>query len=391
MVYEVCLIILSGGLGKRFSKKLPKQFYKINGRTILEINLEKLVKFKLFSKIVVITDHKYLKKTKELCRKFSRNLFDVKIGGKTRQLSSKNGCEHLMKYNPRIVLIHDVARPFFDKKLLENLIKNTKYNQGCIPVLKVHDSLTKISKSNQLEIVDRENMYHIQTPQSFPFRKILEAHKKTNKINWSDDSSLALSNNLKIKFVDGLKENIKITTSDDLKVINFLDKYMNKKYITRVGFGYDVHKFIKGTHVILCGIKIPFEKKLEGHSDADVGLHTIVDAILGAISQGDIGRHFPPTDKKWKNASSLIFLKKAKDLLLFEKATIINIDLTFICEEPKIWNYQQKMVSFLSKQLEINKNQINIKATTTERLGFLGRKEGIAAQASVTVSKLDEN
>lgn len=391
MVYEVCLIILSGGLGKRFSNKLPKQFYKINGRTILEINLEKFVKYKLFSKIVVITDQKYLKKTKELCRRFSRNLLDVKIGGKTRQLSSKNGCEHLVKYNPKIVLVHDVARPFFDKNLLENLIKNTKQNQGCIPVLKVQDSLTKVSKTNQLETVDRENMYHIQTPQSFPFRKILEAHKKTNKINWTDDSSLALSNNLKIKFVDGMKENIKITTIDDLKLINHLDRDMNKKYITRVGFGYDVHKFIKGTHIILCGIKIPFEKKLEGHSDADVGLHTIIDAILGAISQGDIGRHFPPTDKKWKNASSLIFLKKAKDLLLFEKAKIINIDLTFICEEPKIWNYHQKMVNFLSKQLEINKNQINIKATTTEKLGFLGRKEGIAAQASVTVNKLDEN
>lgn len=391
MVYEVCLIILSGGLGKRFSKKLPKQFFKINGRTILEINLEKFVKFKLFSKIVVITDQKYLKKTKELCKKFSRNLFDVEIGGKTRQLSSKNGCESLVKYNPRVVLIHDVARPFFDKTLLQNLIKNTKHDQGCIPVLKVQDSLTKISKTNQMEIVERENMYYIQTPQSFPFRKILEAHKKANKIDWTDDSSLALSNNLKIKFIDGLKENIKITTSDDLKVVNHLDKSMNKKYITRVGFGYDVHKFIEGTHIILCGIKIPFKKKLEGHSDADVGLHTIVDAILGAISQGDIGRHFPPTDKKWKNASSLIFLNKAKDLLLFEKAKIINIDLTFICEEPKIWNYYQKMVSFLSKQLEINKNQINIKATTTEKLGFLGRKEGIAAQASVTVSKLDEN
>tara|TARA_A100001015_G_scaffold321102_1_gene450132 strand:+ start:1217 stop:2395 length:1179 start_codon:yes stop_codon:yes gene_type:complete len=392
MVYDVCCIILSGGLGKRFSQKTPKQFFEINGKTILEINLEKFKKSKLFSKIVVITDPKYKKRTQKICEKISKNLFFVELGGKTRQLSSNNGCKSLIKYNPKIVLIHDVARPFFDKKILIDLIKNTTKEVGCIPVVKVQDSLTRINKSYQFEAINRENIFHIQTPQSFPFLKILEAHKKTRKISYTDDSSLALANNMKIKTIEGYKENIKITTKDDLKLLKNIYKNMNSnEYITRVGFGYDVHKFTKGNFITLCGIKIPFKKTLEGHSDADVGLHTIVDAILGAISKGDIGRHFPPTDEKWKNASSLIFLEKAKKLLKLEKAKIINIDLTFICEEPKIYNYQCEMVNYLTNHLKIKKNQINIKATTTEKLGFLGRKEGIAAQASVTISMLNAN
>ena len=387
MVHEVCLILLSGGLGKRFSAKLPKQFYEINGKTILQINLEKIKEYNLFSKVVVITDKNYLEKTRTICEKVSKDLYDIVIGGKTRQISSKNGCLCLKKYNPNIVLIHDVARPFFNKILLKRIINNTNNEQGCIPVIKVQDSLTRINKNNNYQAINRDNVYHIQTPQAFPYQKILEAHKKSHKIDYSDDSSLAHENGVSIKNVLGLKENIKITTIDDLEIARNNYVMNNSNYETRVGNGFDVHKFVKGNHVILCGIKIPFEKKLEGHSDADVGLHTIVDAILGAISLGDIGRHFPPSDNKWKNASSLIFLKKAKELLKQENAKIINIDLTFICEEPKISKYYKKMTNFLSKHLEIEENQINIKATTTEKLGFLGRKEGIAAQASVSINK----
>ena len=387
MVHEVCLILLSGGLGKRFSAKLPKQFYEINGKTILQINLEKIKEYNLFSKVVVVTDKNYLEKTRAICEKISKDLYDIDIGGKTRQISSKNGCFYLKKYNPNIVLIHDVARPFFNKILLKRLIDNTNYEQGCIPVVKVQDSLTIINENNNYQAINRENVYHIQTPQAFPYQKILEAHKKSKKIDYSDDSSLALENGVSIRNVIGLKENIKITTIDDLEIARNIYVMNQRNYETRVGNGFDVHKFVKGNHVILCGIKIPFKKKLEGHSDADVGLHTIVDAILGAISLGDIGRHFPPSDNKWKDASSLIFLKKAKELIKQENAKIINIDLTFICEEPKISKYYKKMTSFLSKHLEIQENQINIKATTTEKLGFLGRTEGIAAQASVTINK----
>ena len=377
MSKKVSVIILCAGEGKRFDNSIPKQFYKIEEETILEINIRKFIYTKLIDNIVIVTSKELLKKTnKYVCDKIT-----TVIGGKTRQESVKNGLIQCKKFNSEIVLIHDCARPFFNEKLVDDLINNTSNNQCCIPGIVVNDSLKKINKKD-IENVSRKNIIQVQTPQSFPLKKILLGHLATKK-NHTDDSSIASEINLPIKLIPGLKKNFKITDKNDIKFMNMVYESEKKNRIS-VGIGFDVHQFEAGEYVIICGVKIPYEKKLKGHSDADVGHHTLVDAILGSISEGDIGEHFPPSDKKWKNAASSLFVEFAKELLIKKKAVIQNIDLTFICEQPKILKYKLDIKKNISNLLSLNINKINVKATTTERLGFLGRKEGIAAQAVVT-------
>lgn len=380
---NIALLLLSGGEGKRFSNNIPKQFYKINEITILETNIIKFLSFKLFSNLVVVSSKKNLSKTEVLCKKYNvDNNIKVIEGGETRQKSSKFGCLFLKKYNPDIVLIHDVARPFVNKELISSLIKKTRINSGCIPVLKINDTIKFVDKEKLIKSIDREKLFIVQTPQSFHFESIYNAHKNSKNYNFTDDSTLAEANNIRIYNVKGLIENIKITTMSDLKKNYNSDK---PQPIIRVGSGFDVHEFTSGEYVTLCGVRIPFNKKLKGHSDADVGIHTIVDAILGALSYGDIGDHFPPSDKKWKNADSMIFLERCYHFVKNSNSEIVHIDLTFICEEPKLTKYKNKMKMKISEILKITDNKINIKATTTESLGFLGRKEGIAALATVTL------
>ena len=378
---NIALVLLCGGIGKRFSNTLPKQFHKINNLTILELNLKSFISFSIFKYITIVSSKKYINKTKNICKKFFSNGLTINIieGGSTRQLSSKNACINLKKYNPKKILIHDVARPFINKDLVTRLIKNTKKNSGCIPVIKINDTIKDI-KNGVIKSVRRDNLFIIQTPQCFNFVEIYNAHMNATRDDYTDDSSLASDYGEKITTTEGLKENIKITTMKDL------ENYKVNNNIV-VGSGFDVHEFTKGKLLTLCGIQIPFSKKLKGHSDADVGIHTLVDAILGALSLGDIGDHFPPSDRKWKNANSVIFLEKCYNLIKELNSEIIHIDLTFICEEPKLSKYKLKMKKRISSILKVDTCKINIKATTTETLGFLGRKEGIAAQATVTLKK----
>lgn len=383
MSNDLSLVLLCGGLGKRFSKKIPKQFFEINNLTLLEINLRKFLELKLFKKIVVVSEKSLIKKTNLICKNFVDECIDVISGGKTRQISSKLGCLYLKKYNPKFVFIHDVARPFFDKKIIFRLLSKIKKNVGSVPVIEISDTLNLIKEEKILSNIKRENIFTIQTPQAFPFDKILFAHENCSRNDYTDDGSLAKHFNLKIKPVLGSKKNIKITTEEDkelAEIIYQIEREKMKEFIY-VGSGFDVHEFTNGNQIILCGIKIPFKKKLKGHSDADVAIHAIVDSILGALACGDIGDFFPPTDVKWKNVSSKIFLEKAKELLTQKNAFINNIDLTLICEEPKISQYKKQMVINIASILKIDPISINVKATTTEKLGFLGRKEGIAAQA----------
>ena len=251
------------------------------------------------------------------------------------------------------------------------------------------DSINKILPGKEkIEDIDRTNLYMIQTPQSFPFKKIYNAHMKIESTNYTDDSSIAKKFDIKINTILGLKNNMKITTKDDINIAKMIYKKDYKEKIT-TGLGFDVHKFEKGNFVVICGIKIPFNKKLKGHSDADIGFHALVDAMLGSISEDDIGKHFPPSDMKWKNAPSKIFVEFARELLIKKNAVVQNIDITIICEEPKISKYRDQMKKKISSLLKIDSAFINIKGTTTEKLGFLGRKEGIAAQVLVT-TKINE-
>ena len=385
MAKKIAVIILSAGSGKRFDKTKPKQLFTIGDETILDINIRKFLNIKQIKNIVIVHSKKITKEIKKLKK---TNIFFT-LGGKTRQESVKNGLNYANKLKPEIVLIHDCARPFVEKKLIEDLIENTSLSNGCVPVLKMTDTIKHINfKKSKSRNISREHIYQIQTPQSFPFKKILAAHNKSSKNNFTDDSGLAEENNINMKFIFGDKNNIKITDKNDIKFSKFM--LDNQKEIS-VGTGFDVHGFEPGKHIIICGVKIPFNKKLKGHSDADVGFHTVVDAILGSIREGDIGEHFPPSDEKWKNAPSSIFLRFAKDIVKEKNAKIKSVDLTIICEEPKMFKYKIEMKKNLSKLLEINEDRINVKATTTEKLGFLGRSEGIAAQATVTTEIFTKN
>tara|TARA_A100001015_G_scaffold249656_1_gene287692 strand:+ start:2550 stop:3713 length:1164 start_codon:yes stop_codon:yes gene_type:complete len=381
MPKKIIGIILCGGLGNRFDKSLPKQFFKINDQSILQINLKIFKSNKKISEIIVVSSKKFLLKTKELSENYTKNVI---IGGSTRQISVKNGLEYAGRFNPDYVLIHDCARPFIDNKLINNLIQKTKKDQGCIPVIPINDSIKKIDeKTKKIFDIDRNNMFKVQTPQSFPYKKILNAHSLVESINYTDDASIANKHNLSIVTIIGNHDNIKITTKEDIEMAQLISKKNSTKRIV-TGIGFDVHEFESGSNVIICGVKIPYSKKLKGHSDADVGYHALVDAMLGSIAAGDIGDHFPPSSAKWKNKPSKVFVEFAKKLFIKKNAIIQNIDIVLICEEPKISNHKDSMKKNISSILNIKNNIINIKATTTEKLGFLGRSEGIAAQVLVS-------
>ncbi|MBF91922.1 MAG: 2-C-methyl-D-erythritol 2,4-cyclodiphosphate synthase [Rickettsiales bacterium] len=375
-------IILSGGIGKRFNGEVPKQFYKIGDKTILEHSLINILELK-FYKIIVVSHKSIIHLTKS-------NFKDKKIivinGGKNRQDSVKNALLAIKKFKPDNVIIHDAVRPFYSKELLIKIVKKLNTSYSAVPVLRVHDSLRYLNKQKYKNI-ERDNIFTIQTPQGFNYKKIFNAYKNLDKI-YTDDSMIAFENNIKINTIEGERDNIKITTKNDYDYAK--KKIMKKTLNIRIGQGFDVHNLIPGKYLILCGIKIPYSKKLEGHSDADVGFHCIVDSILGAIGKGDIGEHFPPSEQKWKDKPSIFFMNYTKNLLIQKKFQINNLDLTLICEKPKLTKYKEKMKLSISKALLLDKEKINIKATTTEKLGFVGRQEGIACQSVVSVSELDE-
>lgn len=382
MSKKVSVIILCAGVSKRFKNNVPKQLYKINQKSLLQINLEIFTKNNSINDIVVVSSKKYLKKTNEISNKFSSKIV---IGGKTRQQSVYNGLKALKKRSPNFVLIHDCARPFVTQNLIDELIKNTTTKNASIPAIKIVDSVKKITEEKS-KVIDRENLFSIQTPQCFPFEIIYNAHKNTKSISFTDDSSLVEKLNFPVKIVEGSRKNIKITSNRDIPFAKMIyNSLQTGNFVNKVGLGFDVHKFEKGDKVTLCGIDIPFDKKLIGHSDADVCFHSIVDAILGSLSLGDIGDHFPPNEKKWKNANSKIFMDFAKIKLAENNAEIQNLDLTIICEQPKIGKYKQQMREQVSSILDLSVDLVNVKATTSEKLGFTGREEGIAAQSIVLI------
>jgi len=378
-------IILSGGTGKRFDISKPKQFYKLNKKTILETTVEKFVNSNFFNYIIIVSHKDFFKFTKNL---FNNTNIKVILGGENRQKSVFNGLSAAKFLDPKYVLIHDAVRPFFSMNLLKKVLKNLESEISVIPSINVYDSVRYL-KNKKYSNVFRENLKLIQTPQGFCFNSIYEAHKKNKESIHTDDSMILYELKNKIRLIKGEKINFKITTKEDYNIAKLIVKENNNMNDIRVGTGFDVHKFKKGKKLKLFGITIPFDKSLDGHSDADVGFHAIVDAILGGLCLGDIGNHFPPTDNKWKNKQSIFFMKHVRKLLKSEKFQINNLDVTLICEKPKVSQYQKRFIKSVAEALDIDCSKINIKGTTTEKLGFLGREEGIACQVSVTLSKND--
>ena len=380
---KIIALIVSGGEGKRFDKKLPKQFFKINEKSILEISVENFSNSCLFDKVIVVSNKKFLKVTKNTLKNYD---VDIVVGGKTRQQSVLKGLEKGKTFKPDKIIIHDAVRPFFSNKILNKIVTYLDDFDCVVPSLKIFDSIRHYENKIYRNL-DRDKLKLIQTPQGFKFNTIYNAHLKFKDEQFTDDSMLAYRNTCSIKFIDGEILNFKVTKKNDFEILKKMFESKANNSDVKVGNGFDVHKLVNGKFVKLLGIKIPFHKTLEGHSDADVGIHALVDSILGALSKGDIGDYFPPSEKKWKNKNSKYFLKYSKKILDDEKYKINNIDITFICEKPKISSYKKKMKKAISSILEISEDIINIKATTTEKLGFLGREEGIACQVLTTISK----
>ena len=308
------------------------------------------------------------------------------INAKYDTINIKNNSINLIKHIPKnnnSLLIHDAARPGIDHEIIDNLIKGLTKNVSCvIPILPLYDSILKINNSN-LDSIERKDLYRIQTPQIFKNNALsIKNINLTDKI--TDESQIIRKEKKKIKTIEGKERLLKITSVWDYKI---LKNILEKEKIYKVGNGFDVHKFSKqtGKQLFLGGVPIEHHHGLIGHSDADVLLHSITDAILGSISNGDIGSHFPPNNPKWKDIDSSFFLKKSIEMLKKKRGKLINIDVTVICETPKIQNYQDKIIKNISNITKLSIDDISIKATTTEGLGFIGRNEGIAVMSNVMI------
>lgn len=376
---KIAVLIVAAGNGSRMNSDIPKQYMKIHGQMVLRHTLNIFTKMPEISMVkCVISDiHRplYQQAVDGL------DILSLSIGGETRQESVYKGLLALQDENPDIVLIHDAARPCVKADDIRNLINNLISSQSATLAMAVTETLVQND-----ETIDRNNTWIIQTPQGFDFEKIIKSHKKAVEDNFkgTDDTSIAKHYGAAITYVPCGRHNLKITTQDDLIMAEHL---LTKQTETRIGNGFDVHAFndTPSTSIRLCGIDIPHNKSLKGHSDADVGLHAITDAIFGALADGDIGSHFPPSNDDFKGMDSHVFLDKSVDNLKARGGKIIHIDVTFMCEKPKIGLHREAIRNHLSTHLNLSTNRISVKATTTEKLGFTGREEGIACQAIVTI------
>jgi 2-C-methyl-D-erythritol 4-phosphate cytidylyltransferase/2-C-methyl-D-erythritol 2,4-cyclodiphosphate synthase len=383
------VVIVAAGAGLRVGGEVPKQYQSIGGEPVLRHTLRAFLgRPDIVMVQVVIGDG-------------HRALYDAAVagleglpepvpGGATRQGSVFNGITAVAASGADHVLIHDAARPFIDASTISAVIARLAEVPGCIPATAVADTLKRADNAVITGTVERAGLWAAQTPQGFRMADIIKAHEAANasgRTDFTDDASIAEWAGLAVAIVPGKPENQKITTAEDLREADNRLKTGNASMLTdiRVGHGYDVHAFEDGDHVILCGVSIPHTRKLKGHSDADVGLHTITDAIYGALSEGDIGKHFPPTDPQWKGAASDIFLKHAAQMVADRGGQIAHVDLTLICQAPKMRPHVDAMRESVASIIGIDVGRVSVKATTTEWLGFTGREEGIAAAATATI------
>ncbi len=375
------VIIVAAGTGSRVGGPLPKQYQEINGTPILALTTNKFLTMSEIQKTIVVINKNHQEYFDTKILPFLKGTVELAYGGRLRQDSVFQGLKQLP--SDELVLIHDGARPFVSKNLIKTIIKQAQKYGAAAPGLKTTDTTWKVKNSLVVSGIDRTNLYNAQTPQGFYKRDIFAFYNKKDESK-TDDVGLAIKNGLRVKFVDGEENNKKITTMADI-ISNNTEQNTYTEF--RTGIGYDVHAFEKGQTLILCGIKIPYKYSLMGHSDADVSMHAITDALYGAIAEGDIGTWFPPNEPEWKNKKSEIFLTHSKNLLKKRGFLISNIDCTIICEEPKITPHVKEMKDNISRILGIEEQRISIKATTSEKLGFIGRQEGIATQAIATVKK----
>ncbi len=373
------VIIVAAGNGSRLGSELPKQYIQIMGKTILRHTLDIFLSMTNTKNICIVTSPNH----KDLLESSIEDLENITVcnGGVTRKDSVYAGLKAFSHLNDNdIILVHDAARPFVKPSEILSLIQALNKGKAATLATPIVDTLRYSDKDAS---PSRGNLWAVQTPQAFHYGELKKAHEIADNNNYTDDAGLFED----VKIVTASKENFKITLPEDL---DLAEKILSQNTETRIGQGYDVHAFDNEDkdvqHIRLCGINIPHNRKLKGHSDADVALHALTDAILGAIGEGDIGLHFPPSNDAFKNMDSAEFVTHALNHMRDKGGKIININLTLICEAPKIGKHREKMKDRIAKITAIDKSRINIAATTTEKLGFTGRSEGIAAQAAVSIS-----
>ncbi|MDJ0936103.1 MAG: bifunctional 2-C-methyl-D-erythritol 4-phosphate cytidylyltransferase/2-C-methyl-D-erythritol 2,4-cyclodiphosphate synthase [Kiloniellales bacterium] len=378
---EAAALVVAAGRGHRFGAEMPKQFLSLAGKPVLRHSLE------------AFATHPAVAAVQTVIHPDDRDLYDTAAagldlrppadGGATRQDSVRLGLAALADLAPKRVLIHDGARPFVSGEIIDRVLAGLESHPGVIPAVPVADTLKRVEDGSVSGTVDRSGLWRAQTPQGFRYADILAAHADFAGREMTDDAALLEAAGLTVGIVEGAERNFKITSKDDMERAEGL--LAGGRRETRCGTGFDVHRFGPpvpgGLTIQLCGLAVPHDRALLGHSDADVGLHAITDAILGALGQGDIGSHFPPSDPQWKGADSAVFLCAAGELAAARDGRIVHLDVTLICEAPKIGPLREAMVARIAEILELDPGRISVKATTTESLGFTGRREGIAAQA----------
>ena len=385
---NTAVVIVAAGSGSRVGGEIPKQYQEIGGTPVIRLTTLAFRRHPDVQRIqlVIGADHEPLYRAAMA----GLDLPPPVVGGATRQASVRNGLEALGADPPDCVLIHDAARPFVSKDLISRMISALADQPAAIPGVAVADTLKRVEDQRVGATVARSGLMAVQTPQGFRYDLIRAAHRRAAEeqiADMTDDSSIAEWAGLTVAVVAGDPENRKLTTAADLSAAEWHAAAAAALATgdIRVGQGFDVHGFEPGDFVTLCGVKIPHGQRLCGHSDADAALHALTDAILGAIGEGDIGVHFPPSDPQWRGADSALFLRHALALLAARRGRLANADITIVAEAPKIAPHVPAMRNRLSEILGIKGDRIGIKATTSERMGFTGRREGLVAMATATV------
>lgn len=370
-------IIVAAGRGLRAGGGVPKQWRPLAGRRVADWTIKRFCGQVDYVVLVLSEDDD------DAWAEFQDSPLILTKGGRDRAGSVRNGLQALDGMSVTNVLIHDVARPCVSSETIQQVLTALQEHPAAAPGLAVTDALWTVDGSVVTGTQDRAGLFAAQTPQGFHYDSIVAAHK-THPGGAADDVEVARAAGMDVAIVQGDADNIKITRPEDFARA---ERILGTDMDVRLGNGYDVHRFGDGEHVILCGVKVPHDRCLQGHSDADVGMHAVTDAIYGALAQGDIGQHFPPSDPQWKGAASEIFLRHAVELAGKMGYCISNIDCTLVCEFPKIGPHAPAMRAEMARIMGLHGDQVSVKATTSERLGFTGRSEGIASLATACLVK----
>jgi 2-C-methyl-D-erythritol 4-phosphate cytidylyltransferase/2-C-methyl-D-erythritol 2,4-cyclodiphosphate synthase len=386
---SISIVLVAAGRGARAGGLVdgPKQYRKIGGQAVIARTIQTFLDHEHINQIMIVTHPDDDDLIADAISAFNADRLLITHGGATRQHSVLNGLNALQPTD--YVLIHDAVRPFVTRDVIDDTINELlSGSQAVLPALAVSDTLKRVDGQSIItQTVSRDHLYAAQTPQGFAYNAIYNAHiraQNEGRTDFTDDCAIAEWANIPVKIIKGSSKNIKLTTIEDINMANH--SLPNAVFAdVRTGNGYDVHQLIDGGHVTLCGVDIPHHKRLSGHSDADVALHALTDALLATCGAGDIGDHFPPTDPQWKGAASFIFLEKAAEIVREKGGIITNADVSLIAEQPKIGPHRDKMRASLANILNIDIERCSVKATTNEKIGFIGREEGIAAIATATV------